>query len=247
MWYDEPPRMRTSKESKMNQPKRYLRKGLLSSVVILLATATNGAVAADLPSAEAPSVPGLYSPSGPAPQLSWEGAYVGAQIGAGFLASEIKSGTSKRTLSDGGVAGGVYAGYNWQVSRFILGLEADVNLNNNKKTGTVGALGSVTTKTSWSAGIKGRVGLPIDRFMPYLSVGVAASDYHITANGQKKKSNVASLTLGGGLEYAVTDRINLRADYTIRGLDNKTRSYAGTPVKSTAASQQIMIGLSYKF
>lgn len=230
----------------MNQQKNYLRKGLLSSMAILLATMTNGAMAADLPSA-APSVPGLYAPSGPAPQLSWEGAYVGAQIGAGLLASEIKSGASKRTLKDGGVAGGVYAGYNWQFSRFVLGLEADVSLNNNKKTGTVGALGSVTTKTSWSAGLKGRVGLPIDRFMPYLSVGVAASDYHITANGQKKKTNVASLTLGGGLEYAVTDRLNLRADYSIRGLGNKTRSFGGTSVKSTAASQQLMIGLSYKF
>ncbi|SNZ05415.1 outer membrane protein [Cohaesibacter gelatinilyticus] len=226
----------------MNQQKRLLKKSLLPSMALLLVAMTNTVSAADLP-----SMPGLYDPSGPKPQFSWEGAYVGAQIGAGLLASEVKSGGAKRTLKDGSAAGGVYAGYNWQFSRFVLGLETDVNLNANKKTGTVGSLGNVSTKTSWSAGIKGRVGLPIDRFMPYLSLGVAASDYQLTAKGQRKKTNVASLTLGAGLEYALTDKIHLRADYSIRGLDNKTRNFAGTAVKNTAGSQQLMMGLSYKF
>ncbi|MCV6547842.1 MAG: outer membrane beta-barrel protein [Cohaesibacter sp.] len=219
-----------------------IKKSLLPLLALTGLLAVNPALASDLPKLD-----GLYSVKGPKPKFSWYGPYVGAQLGAGLLVSQTKSGKTKKTVTAGGLNGGLYAGYNWQMAGVIFGLEADIKSNRFKKSATIGSLGTVTSKTNWSTGLKGRIGLPVDRFMPYVSLGLEVGDYHLIAKGQKKKSNMASLTLGGGVEYALNDRVNIRADYTAKGLHNKSYNFSGTTFKNTAGSHQLMVGISYKF
>ena len=92
------------------------------------------ALAADLPSRKAPVAP-------PPPVLSWTGAYVGANLGGGWLAgnSSNQGGNllwnttnnanwyDKNTgNSNAGVIGGVQVGYNYQVMPWgVVGAEAD--------------------------------------------------------------------------------------------------------------------------
>jgi len=92
------------------------------------------AIAADLPSRKAPVAP-------PPPVLSWTGAYVGANLGGGWLAgnSSNQGGNllwnttnnanwyDKNTgNSNAGVIGGVQVGYNYQIMPWaVVGAEAD--------------------------------------------------------------------------------------------------------------------------
>lgn len=214
----------------------------VATTTALTALAASQAAAADLP-----QVDGLYSPQGPAAQMSWEGAYVGAQIGAGQASTQVKATGVKKTFSDNGIATGLYAGYNWQFSDFVVGLEADATFNPTKKSITNATLGKVTAKSTWSAGVKGRVGLAVDNFMPYLSAGLVASDYKMIANNVTKKSKNVSLSLGGGLEYALDENIRLRADYSLMGLRNKRENFGGTSVKTSAGQHRLMVGMSYNF
>src|SRR5215510_5829519 len=95
-------------------------KQRLFAAVAAFMFAGGSAVAADLP-AKAP-----YYKAPPAAYYNWSGFYIGGQGGWAFdgkydWAPEfptIHSGL------DGGFGGGT-VGYNWQVHRFVLGLEAD--------------------------------------------------------------------------------------------------------------------------
>ncbi|TLP45678.1 porin family protein [Cohaesibacter sp. CAU 1516] len=215
-----------------------------------LAAAAGCLVASLLPmhaqSADFPDMPGLYSTQGPAPQLRWEGGYVGAQVGGGHLFGEVKA-TGTKEYVGGGTAAGLFAGYNWQMSRAVLGLEGDFTYLGHKKTFNHATLGTVRAKNNWSAGLKGRVGLPIDRFMPYLSAGVTLADFELSANGAKKDTTNLSVNFGAGVEYALSDTVHLRADYSINGVNDMRKNFGGTSVKSTAGSHRLMLGVSYQF
>lgn len=207
-------------------------------------------VASFIPSAalpaDMPNLQGFFSPEGPTPSFSWAGSYAGVQVGGGQMAGEIKA-TSKKTFDDGGFAGGIYAGHNWEVSRFVLGIEGDLTYLGNKKKFDHASLGKMTAKNNWRAELKGRVGLPIDRFMPYLSGGLAVSDYTLSSATTKKDETNLSLSVGAGVEYALSDQLRLRADYSLSGLDHTKHNFGSTRVKSEAASHILMLGVSYAF
>ncbi len=90
----------------------------------------------------------LASDIGFAPaSYDWQGAYFGANIGAGINNSQISSRYSYKgseaitpeaadlidsmgqsyDSTDAGFSGGISAGYNWQYDSVVLGLEADIN------------------------------------------------------------------------------------------------------------------------
>src|SRR5207244_12041153 len=73
-----------------------------------------------------------------------------------------------------GLALGFQAGYNWQVSQLVLGIEADATLTPWSKT-----VGSTSGDTNLSrsmealASVRGRLGVAIDRTLIYATGGVA--------------------------------------------------------------------------
>jgi outer membrane immunogenic protein len=135
---------------------------------------------------------------------SWTGFYVGGNVGYGW-------GTGKNDLSVlqtdtgpgftniatfgatdsnkvDGVIGGAQAGYNWQFSNFVLGLETDIQASGQKGTNTFGGLiinnstvntgnnpasATDTTKLDWFGTTRGRLGLAFDRWLVYGTGGVA--------------------------------------------------------------------------
>lgn len=156
--------------------------------------AVTSAAAADLPS-RAPA----YKAPLPVVAPSWTGFYVGASIGGQWANSEwtttcLTPTVPGNTCPLGGaggvpivfvtnnpanfdsasVRGGIYGGYNWQVSpRWVVGFDGDVAQADNKKT-IVGIPGTLTpavlattldrsqVRATWDAGIRARVGYLID-------------------------------------------------------------------------------------
>jgi outer membrane immunogenic protein len=110
--------------------------------------------------------------------------------------------TSPRTYDTSGVRGGVYGGYNWQVSQFVFGIEANAGFADAKNTVagfpgctlagcTIGftyppngliAGGDLTTvNMRWDASVRGRLGfLATPDLLLYGTGGVAFQNIKVT-------------------------------------------------------------------
>src|SRR4030081_2230799 len=114
------------------------------------------------------------------PGFNWSGFYVGGNVGYSWG----RSGNSE-TLSDAatgaalftntsrndvnGVIGGAQAGYNWQSSNWLFGLEADIRGSGEKVSSTIVCLAcgdgpsnitsNLTQKLNWFGTVRGRAGV----------------------------------------------------------------------------------------
>lgn len=221
-----------------------LRRWIAKPVILcaVMAVLISGARAADLD---------LYSGQSfdPAPpeQSLWAGPYLGLEAGASQTVTDVKANGRSKDFSRFDAAFGLFGGYNWEVSRFVLGVEGSAAYLGGREKGTHPTLGAIETGAKWTVAAKARAGLPIGNFMPYLSLGLAATEHSLKANGTEETSLSLGPVLGGGLEVAVQDNWRLRADYTLTGIIDDTSKFGGTDVKRTSGNHRLMIGLSRSF
>jgi outer membrane immunogenic protein len=154
-----------------------------------------------------------------------------------FLTSEFPGGLGS---SGGGFIGGGQAGYNWQTGAFVLGVETDFqgttlskdfNFTSAPFAGPgifTGDALNVNAKASldWLGTTRARVGFvatPDNRLMIYATGGVAygggSSHFNMfdSTNGLfwagSPSSTRVGWTIGGGVEYAVTNNITIKGEY----------------------------------
>lgn len=245
-------------------------KNLLLSTVALGALAGT-ALAADLPSRRAPPV---YVPPPAIPIFTWTGFYVGGQVGYEFggsnaYASATRSGEGLASTSGkpDGVIGGAHVGYNFSTQSLgfgalggaggVFGIEGDVDGSNYKKTYALGGI-SDQTRQNIQGSVRGRFGVAVDRALFYATGGVALGDlgnnYTNTLNGLGDSSSHTRVgyTVGGGVEYAISNNVSLRAEYryTDFGTFSDTLTGAtngGVTVRHHETDNRVQAGISYKF
>ena len=159
-------------------------KKLLFAVLAVVATSYS-ASAADMP-VKAPA-PIMVAP------YNWTGFYVGISGGAGWGQSH-HSVVGLTDFSDtfnvsGGIIGGT-AGYNWQTGALVLGVEGDASYASLSGS-TMGVppmfcpdgspASNCTTKLRGLETLRLRVGYAWDRFMPYVTGGLAVGDTAVDA------------------------------------------------------------------
>jgi outer membrane immunogenic protein len=188
----------------------------LAGGLLGLALAAGSAAAADLPPRYAP-----YPYKAPvySPVYNWTGFYLGINGGGGWGRSQW-DGIDKFDISGGLI--GATVGYNWQWGQAVVGAEADVDWSGIKgTTNTLCALGC-TTRNHWLSTVRGRVGYAMfDRFLPYLTAGLAAGDIASTRPGfPAGTSTTAGWTVGAGLEVGVVGNVSIKAEYLYVDLGN---------------------------
>src|SRR6516164_2055703 len=179
-------------------------------VGLLAATFTSGlSAAADL-------APGYPQPIPRAPVYypnlySWTGFYLGINGGGGWGSSQW-DGVGQFGLSGGFIGGTI--GYNWQILRFLIGAEGDVEWSDIRGTTTTFCPLGCTTHNYWLATVRGRLGYTFDRFLPYVTGGLAVGDINASIPGFPGGSiSNAGWTIGAGLEVGVLPNISLKAEY----------------------------------
>lgn len=224
--------------------KRRLFAGCLALGALLAAP---GAHAADL------SVAPLYTKAPPvqySPAYDWSGFYLGVNGGGGWGDSHWQ-GIGRADLS-GGMAGGT-AGYNWQLGKAVLGLEGDVDWSHLSGTVTSPLCNGSTCTTSdnWLSTVRGRVGYAFDRFMPYVTGGLAVGDIRASVPGLPGGSNTnAGWTVGGGVEVALPGNWSAKAEYLHVDLGNSNcgANCGGTPNENVSLRDNVFrAGLNYHF
>ncbi len=163
--------------------------------------------------------------------------------------------------------GGVHLGYNLQIGQWLLGLEGDVDGTSFSKTVNEGTLfapvygATIHTSTPLEGSICLRAGYAWDRALFYATGGAAFAGVKTTYSdfyGFDSISRTRSgWTVGGGVDYAITDNWSVRAeyryadfgrynDYLINALP--TASVSGAEAVHTHLTEnRVQVGFSYKF
>lgn len=145
--------------------------------------------------------------------FEWSGFYAGANVGYGW--AQIESGGFMFDELEG-VFGGIQIGYNYDFGGFVLGAEADVQLSNiSYEEDILGATGRLAIDTFGT--IRARGGIVVDRFLPYVTGGLAWANASgsLTAGGATLEvdDSYVGWTAGLGAEYAVTHNVTIKAEY----------------------------------
>ncbi len=221
--------------------KRFALAGLALSAV---SAGTVPVLAADLPQAPAPAYEAV-----PATQQSidWTGIYVGGNLGWAFGNFDNRAGGGKLDTNANGIGGGLYTGYNYQVTpNIVLGAEADFSLTDLEKSKTNNGL-TVQSKSDWNSNIRARIGYNFDRYLVYGAGGLALADLEVTGNGDTDSKTALGWTLGVGGEAAVTNNVTARLEYVYQDFGDQDFNLNGTGVSSDFSSSQVRFGVGYKF
>jgi outer membrane immunogenic protein len=200
----------------------------------------SSAFAADLPRRSAPVAPAFTA----APVFSWTGFYVGANAGYGFGSP---TGRGSAVFADTkGFVGGGQIGYNHQINQVVLGLETDLQFTDmHGKNSGVGVAGTKSSLPYFGT-VRGRAGIAVDRFLPYLTAGFAYGGSHVTEPAVGKSTTTHyGWVVGGGVEYAFTNNITARVEGLYMDLGEKR--VLGNTRKYGNESGIIRTGVNYKF
>ncbi|GGF56250.1 outer-membrane immunogenic protein [Azorhizobium oxalatiphilum] len=223
----------------------------------LLATAAGApAMAADL-AARYP-VKAVVAPV--VPVFSWTGFYVGGNLGYGGGTNDYAFGTPLTSVTGsanaGGFVGGGQIGYNYQfANNVVLGLETDIQWTGIENNVSAASL-NVSTSLDYFGTVRARLGYAIDRFLPYVTGGLAygktktsANLAYITNDIFSGSSTNTGWTVGGGVEYAVTGNWTFKTEYLYVDLgSNDYTSLTTTDAMSVDNAYHVVrAGLNYKF
>jgi outer membrane immunogenic protein len=226
------------------------------------------AVLASLPAA-LPALAADMSPIAPRPAVSsyipaqffWTGFYMGVGIGGSWdrvtfidplpqtppaAFAPTGSLTPKGFLVTG------ISGINYQIGSVVIGAEADFTGTWAKGSVVDAFADTLSTSVFWTATVTGRVGMAFDRVLVYGKGGVAFDYDRDTAMYPNGNTAVGSLyrvgwTVGGGVEYAVTDHWTGRLEYDYLAFPSKGLTLQGnatTPPNVGFVSSTIGVNIS---
>lgn len=236
-----------------------MRRLTVALLALMLATTT--AVAGDRPY----SWTGFYlGAHGAYSSAEWKGELTydpGLPCAAFCDASTIFDPTG-RDMSANARGGGVQVGYNHQFGQLVIGVEADAAFigaeDSRTFTSNVAPLvdsydWDISTKLNGMETLRLRLGYATGPVLWYVTGGVALghtegelevtsrdgfSPAAVTAQGSAKETHVG-WTVGGGLEWGITEHISLAAqylyvdfgsaDYHLKGAAYPNQPYAGCP------------------
>ncbi len=229
--------------------------------------------------------------------VDWRGVYIGGFVGAAQmdhafgteLSGEWGNGPLNQADRDAllpllnggktntGAIGSVAAGYNWQMDRLLLGVEADYSVldGNNGTTTTVTAISPYRVETftdvNWVATLRGRTGVAFDRGLVYVTGGLAFGEREFNQSIVQlnfpyvqtgaSSSTQAGWVLGAGLEHALDDKWSFRLQYLHVDFGSESGGSAGVcpppdvalcavytgSQKVDTALDSVTAGISYRF
>jgi outer membrane immunogenic protein len=177
---------------------------------------------------------------------NWTGAYIGINGGGGWGRSDASAPFGSGGFNtSGGLVGGTL-GYNWQAGQAVFGVEGDLDWSNIRGSSTCGGGAfSCETKNQWLGTARGRIGYAFDRFMPFVTGGLAVGDIKSTVGGVGSSDTTkAGWTVGGGLEAAISGPLTAKIEYLYADL-GRANSVLGSDTRFN--TNLVRAGLNYRF
>src|SRR5580692_11273441 len=263
---------------------RRFSPGLLVGLAVAASALPSAASAADMPVPAAPAyTPPVYRPV----IYDWTGIYGGVHVGAGVLDDVVTNTTTTLLLNAGtqtklspfSVVGGAQAGFNIEFAPFVIGAEGTFTWSNISGTQVTPSLQPTISENSvstpqWYATATGKAGFAANDFLFYAKGGAAWMGVHYTQNvvagirqsGQTDVDTRSGFTVGGGVEWGLTENLSARLEYDFLDFGTKTYNFnnlgftpAGSPIGTALTpigaapmsiksfTQLITVGLNYRF
>jgi outer membrane immunogenic protein len=218
-----------------------------TTAIVALAIVSQAALAADMPVRK--PMPPQGQVMAPPPVFNWSGFYVGAHAGYGWGTSRFSApaaGTGNFNV-DGWLFGGL-AGVNYQAGQTVFGVEADINWSDFSGGAACGAT-SCNTDVPWFGTLRGRLGYAADRFMPYITGGLAYGKVEANVPGVGTDSATRiGWTAGVGAEYAFAPNMSWKTEYLYVDLGDFNCTSCGAPVPNVDFTSHIVrTGLNIRF
>lgn len=211
----------------------------------------------------------------------WTGGYIGIQGGYAWGKSDVDTNIDPDfdiinsvdvdSLDANGFVGGAHVGYLLQSSSFVYGIEGDIEYAGLKdkadvsfNDGGVGDGGEAKKDIDWLGSLRLRAGFAADRALFYATGGLAVGGVSLESDlsdvaqqggglsNDDDKKTAWGWTIGGGVEYAVTDALSARIEYRYTDLgktDVHVTNEDGFGVKGETDNDfhAVRAGLSWHF
>ncbi len=237
-----------------------------SARLLLGIAAVGGLLQAQAAYADAPASPP------PAEAFSWTGAYIGADIGHttgdatwyGPSAAGEFGGHDADTVHHRGTTYGGQVGYNYQMGHIVVvGLEASLHGTSQSAghsyTGGEGYTGAtaITVRNTLGGDVSARAGLAVEHLLVFGKLGYAFAKYDYSGTDNSSvafsgSSTRTGLLAGGGIEYAITRHISVKAEYdhttfSSSGIALSGSSSLGSAIPIGEKSDSVLFGVNYRF
>jgi outer membrane immunogenic protein len=251
-----------------------MKKLLLASVTLIVVSAP--VLAADMPV--------KYKAPPPVAIFSWTGCYIGVNAGgkwgrfddnwaasSNFSGPEFISASGTHTSDGSGFIGGGQIGCNYQTGVLVWGIEGDFNGTSFKgsrdlATANLGFAQIYHSDYSerWLSTVRGRIGFAADRWMAYVTGGLAVASIEsndsvfFASSGSTFSGSSSEVTtgyaVGGGIEGAIWDSWSVKAEYlyvNIKSPDVNLTSpaFPAFVISTTHRVKEniFRVGLNYRF
>ncbi len=192
-----------------------------------------------------------------APTNTWTGCYGGVHVGLGGMQDSWSSDDGP-TLWGYGFIGGGQLGCNYELGRFVVGIESEVwgsSLRSERNFTTQNTAIKTSTSNPWNFATSFRAGIAIDTFLIYLKGGIVwgAFNYNVTSFNDAARSSAINtgVLLGLGLEHAVTPLWTMKAEgnvllYTASNAHFQD-DFGGIQLTQSATQFLIKVGANRRF
>lgn len=190
----------------------------------------------------------------------WSGPYIGVQTGyaIGNADHSFSNGAPSDSSDPDGFLIGGHIGYLIQNNQIVFGIEGDLEYTDidGSFQNSSGITSSGSTEIDLQGSIRGKLGYAMDRFMPYVTGGVAIADVEYGGGpvggpccGYSKTA--IGWTVGVGMQYALSGSMSARVEYryTDYGTEKGDLSpaFPSVDMKTDLTIHAVMFGVSLHF
>jgi outer membrane immunogenic protein len=252
-----------------------MRKLLVATVAAATALPVVDALAADMP-LKAPPIVYVAAPN-------WTGFYLGGEVGGGWEREQVTivtnnpgaafpPGTVLNPVKDHGGLGGVYGGFNYQISNFVVGIDGDfAGLGFHGTAIDVSAVNrdvaNESSTVDWVATLTGRLGYAVNgNWLLFAKGGWAWAHFPATSVTNTPAGALVATTTGadtregwtagGGVEYRFLAHWSAKVEYDYVSFNTANFSITETnaagvvssPLRSAVSSMSMVKGgIAYGF
>lgn len=175
-----------------------------------------------------------YTVNQPLNAYSWAGPYLGGNLGYEW------GSVSNNPTKPSGFVGGATAGYNWQSTHWVFGVEGDI-----EATGADDTFAPWKFSNPWFGTVRGRAGYAFSNVLFYGTAGLAFGELKGQTFGLNESHTTAGWTAGLGAEVGLTPNWSAKIEYLY--VDLSDSQFAITGVSNGYRFGTIRAGVNYHF
>lgn len=183
--------------------------------------------------------------------MDWSGAYGGLLAGYDSISARTRLGPISTKLDADGVLGGIYTGRNFQFGSYVIGYDGAIQLTDVTGKGPEPTSPVASYRNNVQADVRARLGYAWGSFLPFIAGGATfgrSEQRDLLTGSQRGRVPLDGYTIGGGLDYRVSEHLSVRAEYLYEGTFTKARpALNGCACTQTRTGNEVRVGTAYHF